>query len=100
MTPAANLKTRRGVFPHVVTPMREAELVQLNQQIVDAIVRVRQAVTEFLEGQETRLPRLAVALRVMASLTRGVADQQRANRALQARIRALIDAAVPTDDDL
>ena len=43
---------------------------------------------------------LAVALRVMTSLTEGVADQQRANRALQARIRALVNAAVPTDDDL
>jgi hypothetical protein len=80
--------------------MREAELVQLNQQIVDAIVRVRRAVTTLLEGQETRLPHLAVALRVMASLTDGVADQQRANRALQARIRTLVNAAVPTDDDL
>jgi hypothetical protein len=80
--------------------MRESELVQLNQQIVDAIVRVRRMVTALLKGQETRLPRLAVALRVMASLTDGVADQQRANRALQAHIRALVDAAVPTDDDL
>ena len=80
--------------------MREAELTQLTQQSVDAIERVRQAVTTLLEGQETRLPRLAVALRVMTSLTEGVADQQRANRTLVTRIQALVDAAVPTDDDL
>lgn len=80
--------------------MQEAELIQLNQQTVDAIERARRAVAALLEGQETRLPHLAVALRVMASLTEGVADQQRANRTLLTRIGALIDAAVPTDDDL
>jgi hypothetical protein len=80
--------------------MQESELIQLNQQVIAAIVRVRRAVATLLEGQETRLPRLAVALRVITSLTDSVADQQRANRALQARIRALVNAAVPTDDDL
>jgi hypothetical protein len=80
--------------------MRESELIQQTQQIVDAIVQVRRAVVELLKGQETRLSRLAVALRVMASLSGGVADQQRANHALLARVRVLVDEAVPTDDDL
>lgn len=80
--------------------MRESELILLNQQIFDAIIQVRREVVELLEGHETRLPRLAVALRMMASLSGGVADQQRENQTLKARIRALVDAAVPTDDDM